>query len=212
MRARLIAASNRDLEQEVAAGRFRADLYYRLNVVAFQLPPLRERPEVVPDLARRFLMEFAARHARQVVRIAPAALRTLGAHHWPGNIRELRNVVERAVALCAGPEIDAEAFAGVLPSAPPSESLPDSAASPVAGTLRTAKATTEIMQIIRALRNNGNNRARAAAELGISRVTLYSKLRLHGLNGNKVDELARAADECEEPGAFSKLEQSAVRK
>ena len=105
LQARLIVASNRPLEQEVAAGRFRADLFYRLNVVAFTLPPLRERADGIPHLARGFLAEFARRIGRPVLEIDAEAMRALEAHAWPGNIRELRNVIERAVALCDGPMI-----------------------------------------------------------------------------------------------------------
>jgi two-component system response regulator HydG len=103
VRARLVAASNAPLEQEVAAGRFRADLYYRLNVVGFYLPPLRERPQAVAPLAARFLHEFAVRNRPDVTGLAAEALAALAGYHWPGNVRELRNVLERAVALCPGP-------------------------------------------------------------------------------------------------------------
>src|SRR5207237_5651273 len=89
----------------VEAGRFRADLYYRLNVVAFYVPPLRERPSAIPQLADRFLDELAARNGRPRYSIAPDALRALLSYAWPGNIRELRNVLERAVTLYPGPEI-----------------------------------------------------------------------------------------------------------
>jgi two-component system response regulator PilR (NtrC family) len=103
VQARLLAASNAPLEREVAAGRFRADLYYRLNVVCFYVPPLRERPQAVAPLAARFLREFAARNRPDVSGLTPEALAALAGYHWPGNIRELRNVLERAVTLCAGP-------------------------------------------------------------------------------------------------------------
>ena len=103
--ARLIAASNRLLEQEVEAGRFRSDLYYRLNVIAFYLPPLRERPHAIPELVAGFLAEMAARNGRPVRGITADALQALESYRWPGNIRELRNVMERAVALCPGDRI-----------------------------------------------------------------------------------------------------------
>src|SRR5262245_5722531 len=102
LRARWSLASNRPLEREVAAGRFRADLFYRFNVVAFEIPPLRERLPLIPALARSLLAEFAARIGRRIDAIAPAAMQVLLAHSWPGNIRELRSVIERAVALCPG--------------------------------------------------------------------------------------------------------------
>jgi two-component system, NtrC family, response regulator HydG len=105
LRARLIAISNAPLDREVEAGRFRSDLYYRLNVVGFFLPPLRDRRAAIALLAAQFVAEFAARNRPDVHGLAPAATRALGQYAWPGNIRELRNVVERAVALCAGPEV-----------------------------------------------------------------------------------------------------------
>jgi DNA-binding NtrC family response regulator len=105
LRARLIAATNAPLDQEAAAGRFRADLYYRLDVVGFFLPPLRDRRPCVALLAQRFLAEFAARNRPDVRGVAPAALAALQDYPWPGNLRELRNVVERAVALCPGPDV-----------------------------------------------------------------------------------------------------------
>src|SRR5262249_18983745 len=105
LRARLIAVSNAPLEQEVAAGRFRGDLYYRLNVVGFYLPPLRDRRAAIAPLAGQFLAEFAARNRPDVRGLAAPAVRALEGYGWPGNVRELRNVVERAVALCPGPEV-----------------------------------------------------------------------------------------------------------
>src|SRR5208283_1161626 len=95
--ARLIAASNRDLDQEVAAGRFRPDLYYRLNVVGLELPPLRSEPERVPALANQFVAELAARSGRRAHAVADQAMRLLQEHDWPGNVRELHNVIERAI-------------------------------------------------------------------------------------------------------------------
>jgi psp operon transcriptional activator len=97
VRARLIVASNRDLANEVACDRFRGDLYYRLNVVGFTLPPLRERPEVIAGLANRFLEQFAAQCNRRLRGFSPGAMFCLESHSWPGNVRELRNVIERAV-------------------------------------------------------------------------------------------------------------------
>ena len=100
LEARLIVASNRRLDEEVTAGRFRADLYYRLNVVGFHLPPLRERPQIVPYLAWKFAADFAAFAGRPTPELSPKVVLALETHTWPGNIRELRNVIERAVALC----------------------------------------------------------------------------------------------------------------
>jgi DNA-binding NtrC family response regulator len=183
LQARLVVASNRRLDREVEAGRFRADLYYRLNVVGFYLPPLRERRSLIPALAEKFVREFAARDARPVRGLTPAALQALQRHDWPGNVREVRNVVERAVALCAGAEVDL----GDLPEALRAD-RPDAAAAPAAlpgsaeaGTLAQAKGEAEAQRIAQALQKHKNNRLRAAAELGISRMTLYKKLHRYGL-------------------------------
>jgi two-component system response regulator HydG len=187
VRARLIAASSAPLEQEVAAGRFRADLYYRLNVVGFYLPPLRTRPGAVAPLAARFLREFACRNRPDVAGLAPEALEALSGYRWPGNVRELRNVVERAVALCAGPLVDLRDFPEAVRAgaeAPADACLPVPPPALAAGapvTLRQSKAEAEVRRIREALRKHGNNRSRAAAELGISRAGLYKKLRRYGL-------------------------------
>jgi DNA-binding NtrC family response regulator len=121
VQARLVAASNVPLEREVAAGRFRQDLYYRLGVVGFHLPPLRERRGEVAALAAGFLADFAAANRPDVTGLSPAALAVLEAHDWPGNVRELRNAVERAAALCEGPLILPEDlvrfFAPIRPAA-----------------------------------------------------------------------------------------------
>jgi DNA-binding NtrC family response regulator len=192
LQARLIAASNADLQAEVEAGRFRADLFYRLNVVAFFLPPLRERRSSIAPLAEKFLRELAARNRPDVEAISAAALRALQEYDWPGNVRELRNVLERAVALCAGPEVQVEDLPGVLqpgqadqpPRRPllagpaPHDHAPGSGVAP---TLAQSKQDAEVRRILEALRKNGNNRRRAAAELGISRMALYKKLHKYGL-------------------------------
>ncbi len=192
VQGRIIAASNRPLAQESAANRFRADLYYRLNVVSFTLPPLRERRDMIPHLAASFVAEFAARSGREVDGISTEALRAVQAHDWPGNIRELRNVIERAVVLSVGREIQLddlpEQFSQSV-TAPASSvfSRPMAfhAPAPVpAPTLARTKDDAELVCITDALQRHRNNRLRAAAELGISRMTLYKKLHKHGLMGS----------------------------
>jgi DNA-binding NtrC family response regulator len=188
LKARLIAAANAPLDAEVAAGRFRADLYFRLNVVGFYLPPLRDRRASVVALAQRFLLELAARNRPDVCGLAPEALQALQDYNWPGNIRELRNVMERAVALCPGPEVQLvdlpEALRGECP-APVIAVVPNPAAKPcitsVAITLTEIRAEAELIRINEALVKHRNNRCRAAAELGISRMALYNKLHKYGL-------------------------------
>lgn len=180
MQARLVAASNKPLDREVQAGRFRADLYFRLNVVTFDMPPLREQRSVLAAMIDRFVTEFAARSGRTITGVAPSAMAALLAFSWPGNVRELRNAIERAVALRTGGTIEFDdlpdpvrSYAGPVPAAVvPSDR---------SATLSEAKETAEATRILTALRKNKNNRLRAAAELGISRMTLYKKLHRYGL-------------------------------
>jgi DNA-binding NtrC family response regulator len=210
LQARLIVASNRPLEREVAAGRFRADLFYRLNVVAFDMVPLRERMAIVPALARAQLADHAARNGRQVDGIAAAAMQALLAYAWPGNVRELRNVIERAVVLGHGSMIELadlpeslQTAGAITPTSALATSPPEMQVAPavsaadtsVAGqaprrrlpaarsTLAEFKDQTELSAITQALERNSHNRLRAAAELGISRMTLYKKLHKYGLMG-----------------------------
>jgi DNA-binding NtrC family response regulator len=184
IRARLIAATNRELEDAVRAGRFREDLYYRLNVVGFCLPPLRERAGVIPSMVRQFVTEFATRNARQVDGIAADVIPALQAYDWPGNVRELRNVIERAVALSPKTEIQLTDFPeaiGCLADPTPSAVHRGTVSKAPHGTLAQTKQHAEAARITAALTRNGNNRLRAAAELGISRMTLYKKLYRYGL-------------------------------
>ena len=187
VRARLIVASNQPLDKGVEAEHFRGDLYYRLNVVSFQLPPLRERRSIIPHLAAHFIADFAARNSRPVHGITVLALRALQEYSWPGNLRELRNVIERAVALCPNQEIDVEDLpepirALVLRLAPfPNRPAEAVSAEPAAATLNDTRGKAELSRITQALWKHGNNRLRAAVELGISRVTLYKKLHKYGL-------------------------------
>jgi DNA-binding NtrC family response regulator len=111
---RVLAATNRDLSREVEAGRFREDLFYRLNVVAIRTIPLRERPEDVPVLAGRYLAELAARHGMPLCTLSQAAIDVLQGYAWPGNVRELENVIERAVMFSSGDEIDPDSLTGLM--------------------------------------------------------------------------------------------------
>jgi two-component system, NtrC family, response regulator PilR len=179
MRARLIAASNVPLEQEVAANRFRSDLYFRLNVLGFCLPPLRDRREAIAPMAVRFLEEFAGRNGMKLTRFRPEVLEALECYDWPGNVRELRNVIERMVALSEGTEIDAKDLPpAILESTRAPRVVP---ADRSALTLNQSREEAEVERINEALRKHRNNRQRAAAELGISRMGLYKKLHKYGL-------------------------------
>jgi two-component system response regulator HydG len=190
VQARLIAASNRSLDHEAAARRFRPDLYYRLNVISFTLPPLRDRRDMIPQLAGNFIAEVAARSGRKVDGISAEALRALQAYEWPGNIRELRNVIERAIVLSLDRQIHLEDLPEQFQR--PRTATTYSAASraadrPVhapAPTLAHTKDEAELFRITDALQRHQNNRLRAAAELGISRMTLYKKLHKYGLMGS----------------------------
>jgi DNA-binding NtrC family response regulator len=186
LRARLIAVSNTSLPQEVAAGNFRSDLYYRLNVVGFSLPPLRRRPDMIPHLANRFLAEFSPHELREM---HTRAFQALCEYSWPGNIREMRNVIERAVALSANPEIQLRDLPEALTSSYVYHGRDAGRASPhfsltaeaPAARPRADKEADEIERILAALQKHRNNRLRAAAELGISRMGLYKKLHKYGL-------------------------------
>jgi DNA-binding NtrC family response regulator len=180
VRARLIAATNRSLADEVGAGRFRADLYFRLNVIDFHVPPLRERREAIPHLANKYLTSFAAAHGGGPKLLSAPAQEALGNYSWPGNIRELRNVIERAVALCPENTIELHDLPEAV-RACWSESDPQGATIPLSNGLAHARREAERSQLADALRRNKNNRSHAAADLGISRVTLYKKLRKHKL-------------------------------
>jgi DNA-binding NtrC family response regulator len=193
MQARLIVASNRDLAREVARGHFRDDLYYRLNVVGFTLPPLRERPEVIAGLASRFLEQYAAQCNRRLRGFSAAAMFCLESHSWPGNIRELRNVIERAVVLGVGDQVGTDDLpASARGDRPPEidarvNPLFEQASAPTNQTLVATREEAEQERILEALAKNSNNRRRASRDLGISRMTLYKKMHKYGLMGNATD-------------------------
>ncbi|MGA2556887.1 MAG: sigma-54 dependent transcriptional regulator [Verrucomicrobiota bacterium] len=176
--ARLIAATNKDLQEEVKAGRFREDLYFRLRVVEITLPPLRQRAEDLPLLAQAFLREFASENNKKVNDFTPDALEALMNYAWPGNVRELRTAVEHAVVLSRNDRIG-------LRDLPP----PLRAAVPAAGPGRwlaqpdLTVAEAEKQLIARALKEGGGNRTLAAQKLGMSRRTLHRKLHSYHLEG-----------------------------
>jgi two-component system response regulator GlrR len=172
---RIIAASNRDLEQLIGQGKFRPDLFYRLNLLSLHLPPLRQRAEDIPLLARHFLTKHAVELNRPVRDFTPAALRKLALYDWPGNIRELENLVARAMILCAGESIQSHEI-----------DLPDcTEAPPEAGSFRQLKArvVSEFEQgFIRNLlaRHNGNI-AQAARAAQKSRRVFFQLMRKHNI-------------------------------
>jgi len=175
---RLVAATNRTLADEVKAGRFREDLFYRINVIAVTVPPLRERREDIPLLAAFFLERFARRENKAFEGISAAALDRLSAHDWPGNVRELENAVERGVVVGRGPLLEAADLPPQLRSAAP-------AAGPIADLAGRDLPLAEVEKavIAAAMLRHGGNKTQAARALGISRKLLYSKLREYGLGG-----------------------------
>jgi NtrC-family two-component system response regulator AlgB len=169
---RIVAATNRDLEAEVAAGRFREDLLYRLNVIEVTVPPLRERRADVMPLADHLLAQFAGRAYKPLTGFTPAAREVIRRHHWPGNVRELRNAIERAVLLCKGTEID-------VPDLPPAVLAPPSAAKVAVGEGVPIDAV-EVEHIRRVLAASPTLED-AARTLGIDPSTLYRKRKRYGL-------------------------------
>ncbi len=172
---RLICATNVDVSQAVADGRLRQDLYFRLNTIALQIPPLRERTGDIALLAPRFLRRFAAAYGRPVERFTDHALRVLEEYAWPGNVRELEHVVERAVILAAGSRIDA----GDLPAT--LRQLPVRTAGQVSVPAGCSLEEVERLAILQTLELTDWNKRQAAKLLGIHRPTLYNKLRKYRL-------------------------------
>ena len=174
---RLIAATNKNLEDQVKAGKFREDLFFRLRVVEINLPPLRERTGDIPLLAQKFLREFAAENSKTVNDFTADALQLLMNYSWPGNVRELRTAIEHAVVLCRGERISAR-------------DLPQSVRGP-GGPARThfcrrndlTVKEAEKQLIVRALKETNGNRTLAAKKIGMSRRTFHRKLHAYHLEG-----------------------------
>ena len=166
---RVLVASNRNLQDEVAAGRFRQDLYFRLNVLQLQLPPLRERSSDAPLLAREFLAEFDAKAGRAPRNFTPGAQRMLSAYSWPGNVREVRNFAERVSILSGDDSIDSLEVTRLL-------GVPQDAEK---GPLPTLE-QKEREYVAQVLRLTGGNKSAAAEILGITRATLYAKIKARG--------------------------------
>ncbi|MFN2416141.1 MAG: sigma-54-dependent transcriptional regulator [Pyrinomonadaceae bacterium] len=171
---RVIAATNRDLRREVARGRFRADLFYRLNVVSLHIPALRERPEDVPELINHFLGIYRKRFKRPALDLTAEARLRMDSHPWPGNVRELRNSLERAAALSPDDLIQATLVLPMLSQA--QSSAPDSRIPRASEPPQTLQ-ELERQHILQILEGADGNRERASAILGISMSTLYRKLK-----------------------------------
>ncbi len=176
---RVIAATNKKLEDEIARNAFREDLFYRLNVIPFYVPALRERPEDIPILAAHFLNEFCEAHGKKPKEFTPAAMDILLAYPWPGNVRELKNLVERLVIMCPSPRIEPhhlppELFRGATKSPQrPYESLQE------------ARSAYEREFVLRKLEENRWNMTKTASALGLERSHLYRKMRSLGIAPSK---------------------------
>ncbi len=190
---RLIAATHQDLEALIRQGRFREDLYYRLNVISLPVPPLRERREDIPELALHFLRHYAQRCGKSVTQIEDDALAVLKAHAWPGNIRELENVIERAVVVVDGPAVSVHELppellqAGQARTARGRPEWSENERTPVFSTVGLRAEREEFEQrererLVRALAAADGNKARAARALGLARSTLVSRLKKYGLS------------------------------
>jgi two-component system nitrogen regulation response regulator NtrX len=179
---RVIAATNKDLEEEIRQGRFRDDLFFRLNVIPFRVPPLRERSEDIPLLARHFVEVLSAEHGRRPRPIAPAALEVLSRLPWPGNVRELRNIIERLVIMSPGDRIEVGHLpASLLEALPAGEASLEGESPSEESSLAAARDAFERRFILRKYRECGGNMSRTAEALGVERSNLYRKMKAHGL-------------------------------
>jgi two-component system nitrogen regulation response regulator NtrX len=177
--ARVLAATNKDLQTEIRNGHFREDLYFRLNVIPVFVPPLRERPEDIPLLAEHFMAEFAREYGRRIKGFHPTAMSILRHYQWPGNVRELRNVIERLMIMAPGEAISADDL-GFLDGNGPSRA----SAAPVPTeriTLHEARDRFERDLILRTLAEQQGNMSRTADVLGVERSNLYRKMRAFGI-------------------------------
>ena len=190
---RIIAATHRDLREAAAAGTFRSDLFYRIAVIHIVIPPLRERREDIPLLARHFLSEYSRRFAVGPFKVTPSLLERLNAYSWPGNVRELENAIESLVALSQGMELDLS----LLPE-PRADHAPATTGAPLpaatgagdavaARDLKLRMDAYERGLIVSALEEARGNRSLAARQLGINRATLHGKLRKYGLAASDTD-------------------------
>jgi DNA-binding NtrC family response regulator len=177
--ARIIVASNWDLEEAVQNGKFRQDLYYRLNVMSFHLPPLRQRVQDIAPLARSLAARFNTKFRKDLFDVNPLALEALENFPWPGNIRQLENFVQQAVLLSSGPELLLEHLPQQVRDYRATHRPMTVSARP--DSLVHNREMLERNVIQRTLEKNGYSRARAATALGISRVTLYKKMKKYGL-------------------------------
>jgi DNA-binding NtrC family response regulator len=177
--ARIIAATNWNLADAVERGTFRSDLYYRLHVISCRIPPLRERPQDIPPLVRGMVAKYGTKFGKRIFNVHADAMRALEMFPWPGNLRQLENVLQQAVLSCTGDELRLQHLPPMVHTAPPEH--PSPIAVTPAGSLAHNRETTERAAILRALEKVAYSRTRAAQVLGVSRVTLYKKMKKYGL-------------------------------
>jgi len=182
---RVIAATNKDLEEEIREGNFREDLYFRLNVLPFHVPPLRERKEDIERLARHFLEFFCGQESRETKTLLPEALQALLSYNWPGNIRELKNLIERMVIMTPGQEIHRDDLPqSILRSTGTSNEEIELGAA-AAASYREAKELFEIQFLRQKLDENNWNISKTAEEIGLERSNLHRKIKSYGLESNR---------------------------
>jgi DNA-binding NtrC family response regulator len=183
--ARIISATNKDLAREVGRGMFREDLFYRLNVITLTMPPLRARPEDIPQLAYHFLQKYRAETGKDIKSITDEALAALTAHRFPGNIRELENAIERAVVICQGGAIGvADLPESVAPARVPVP-VPAVLGGEELLPLRVAKGAWEKNYLQKALGRHGGNVSRTAEAIGLARKNLQEKIRRYGIDTSR---------------------------
>ncbi len=184
-RARIIAATNWNIAEAVERGTFRRDLYYRLHVISFHLPPLRHRPEDIGPLVRGMVARYGTKYGKRLFGVCPEALRALEACPWPGNIRQLENVIQQAVLSSSGNELKLHHLSPQVLTRCESAVATLPMPSSFEGTLKQSREATERANILRALEKAGQSRTRAAQLLGVSRVTLYKKMKHYKLLQSK---------------------------
>jgi two-component system nitrogen regulation response regulator NtrX len=198
---RVLAATNKDLLAEIRAGRFRDDLYFRLNVIPIYVPSLRDRAEDIPLLAEHFVTDFAVEYGRRAKTLDPGAMERLQAYRWPGNVRELRNVIERVVIMTPGDVVTENDLAFLSADSlvgQPAEEAPTTAVS-----LYTARDQFEREYILRTLANQRGNISRTADVLGVERSNLYRKMRSFGIAPRRMESAEENPQENEEESVQS---------
>jgi transcriptional regulator with PAS, ATPase and Fis domain len=175
-----MAATNWSLADAVERGTFRRDLYYRLHVISLLPPPLRHRPEDIGPLVRNMVARFGTRYGKRLFGVCPETLRVLEAFPWPGNVRQLENVIQQAVLTSHGNELKLHHLSPAVAARADGQVSPGIAGG-FEGTLRQSRELSERANILRALEKAAHSRTRAAQLLGVSRVTLYKKMKKYGL-------------------------------